>query len=68
MSIAINTLKEFGLTSNESKTYLAALELGQTTVQELGKKAKIKRTTVYTTLEGLKQKGELKRGIKKKDK
>lgn len=55
MSIA--TLKNFGLTNNEAKIYLAALELGQATVQELGKKAKIKRTTVYTTLEGLKQKG-----------
>ncbi len=57
MSIATNTLKEFGLTSNESRVYLAALELGQTTVQELGKKAKVKRTTVYTTIDGLKQKG-----------
>ncbi len=57
MSIAINTLKEFGLTDNEAKVYLAALELGSTTVQDLGRKAKVKRTTVYTTLEGLKQKG-----------
>lgn len=53
----IKTLKEFGLTDNEAKVYLACLELGTATVQGLGKKAGVKRTTVYTTIEGLKQKG-----------
>lgn len=54
---SINILKEFGLTDNEAKVYLAGLELGQATVQGLGKKSGVKRTTVYTTIEGLKQKG-----------
>lgn len=55
--MSIGILKNFGLSDNEAKVYLAALELGQGTVQELGKKAGVKRTTVYTTIEGLKQKG-----------
>ncbi|MDD4990023.1 MAG: helix-turn-helix domain-containing protein [Candidatus Pacebacteria bacterium] len=53
------TLKEFGLTDNETRVYLAALELGQATIQELSKKAGVKRTTVYTTIEWLKDKGLL---------
>lgn len=53
----INSLKEFGLTDNEAKIYLAALELSQATVQEIGKKSCVKRTTVYTAIEGLKEKG-----------
>jgi len=59
MSRAITTLKDSGLTDNEAKVYLAALELGGSTVQELGKKSGVKRTTVYTIIEGLKQKGLL---------
>lgn len=55
--ISINTLKEFGLTDNEAKVYLAGLEIGSSTVQDLAKKSGVKRTTVYTTIEGLKQKG-----------
>lgn len=55
----LNTLKEMGLTDNEAKVYLAALELGQATVQELSKKSGVKRTTVYTTVDGLKEKGLL---------
>lgn len=55
----LNILKELGLTDNEAKVYLAALELGQATVQELAKKSGVKRTTVYTTIDGLKEKGLL---------
>ncbi len=54
---SIKTLKEFGLTDNEAKVYLASLELSQAGVQDLGKKSGVKRTTVYTTIDGLKQKG-----------
>ncbi|MDD5146556.1 MAG: helix-turn-helix domain-containing protein [Candidatus Pacebacteria bacterium] len=63
----INTLRGLGLSDNEAKVYLAALELGQATVQELGKKSDVKRTTVYTALEGLKEKGlvsQIKKGAK----
>lgn len=50
-------LKDFGLVENEAKAYVACLELGQATVQEIGKKSGVKRTTVYIALDGLKEKG-----------
>jgi len=55
--VSIDILKEFGLTDNEAKVYLACLELGVSTIQDLAKKSMVKRTTVYTTVDGLKQKG-----------
>ncbi|MFA5051212.1 MAG: helix-turn-helix domain-containing protein [Patescibacteria group bacterium] len=63
----LETLKDFGLSEKEGKIYLANLELGATTVQELAKKSEIKRTTVYTVIEDLKKKGlisEMKKGAK----
>ncbi|MDP2951504.1 MAG: helix-turn-helix domain-containing protein [bacterium] len=65
--MSIETIKQLGLSDNEAKVYVAALELGQATVQDLGKKSRVKRTTVYTTIEGLKEKGllaETKKGKK----
>lgn len=46
-----------GLSENEAAIYLAALELGETTVSRLAKKAAIKRTTAYLVIESLKEKG-----------
>lgn len=54
---ALTTLKQFGLTDNEAKVYLAGLELGATSIQEIAKKAGVKRTTVYAVIQALKQKG-----------
>jgi sugar-specific transcriptional regulator TrmB len=48
-----------GLSENEAAIYLAALELGETTVSRLAKKAGIKRTTTYLIIESLKEKGLL---------
>lgn len=56
-TMSIETIKQLGLTDNEAKVYLACLELGQATVQELSKKSGVKRTTVYIAIEGLKEKG-----------
>jgi len=50
-------LLEAGLSENEAAIYLAALELGETTVSRLAKKANIKRTTTYLVLDSLKSKG-----------
>lgn len=55
--VSTDILKDFGLTDNEAKVYMACLELGTSSVQDLAKKSGVKRTTVYTTIEGLKQKG-----------
>lgn len=63
----LQTLKDFGLSEKEGKIYLANLELGATTIQELARKSEVKRTTVYTVIEELKKKGlvsEVKKGIK----
>lgn len=50
-------LKEIGLNEKEAKVYLAALELGEATVQEIARKSGVKRPTVYLEAESLKQKG-----------
>lgn len=52
-----NQLQDAGLNETEAKIYLAALELGQTTVSRIARKSGIKRTTVYLSLENLKEKG-----------
>lgn len=50
-------LEDIGLTDKEARTYLALLELGPTTVVNIGKKSGIKRTTTYEILKGLLTKG-----------
>lgn len=52
-------LIEIGLAENEAKTYLAALELGETTIARIAKKSGVKRTTTYLAVETLKEKGFL---------
>ncbi len=55
----INELTELGLTQEESKVYLAVLELGGSYASNIARKAGIKRATCYHTLNNLKQKGLL---------
>lgn len=50
-------LEQLGLTQREVAVYLAALELGQASVQRIAQKADIKRPTAYTTLDSLREKG-----------
>lgn len=52
-------LENLGLSEGEAKIYLAALELGESTVARIAKKAGIGRTTAYPFLEGLEKKGLL---------
>ena len=49
----LDELKKIGLSENETKTYLALLELGGSTAQEVSKKAVVKRATTYVQLEAL---------------
>ena len=61
-------LHAFGLNEKEIRVYVASLELGPSSVNEIAKKSGIKRVTVYVYLETLKQKGfitETKRGSKR---
>lgn len=53
-------LKEaLGLSQKESAVYLAALELGATSMTKLAKKAKIPRTSAYTIVRGMVEQGLL---------
>lgn len=53
----LKSLIEFGLTDKEAEVYLASLSLGQTTILQIARNSGIKRTTVYSLVESLKQKG-----------
>ncbi len=53
----VDTLKDIGLTENEAQIYYACLALGPATVLKISKSAQVKRTTVYSVVESLKQKG-----------
>ena len=50
-------LQSIGLEEKEAKVYLAALELGPASIQDLTKKSSIKRSTVYEMLKSLQNKG-----------
>ena len=50
-------LNDLGLTNIEAKTYMAILELGTDTVQNIAKKAEVKRPSCYLTLDSLQNQG-----------
>lgn len=67
-SALIDALTNFGLSDHEAQVYFAALSLGPTTVLNIARSALIKRTTAYSVIESLKQKGLMNveiRGLKK---
>jgi sugar-specific transcriptional regulator TrmB len=50
-------LEKLNLNNKEATVYLSLLELGETTIQRIANKSKIKRTTVYDTIDSLREKG-----------
>lgn len=50
-------LNQIGFSKNESKVYLAALESGPSSAQDLAERAELPRTTVYSVLEYLVERG-----------
>lgn len=50
-------LQGIGLNDKEARVYLAALELGQSTVQEIAKKSGVNRATAYFVIDGLMKSG-----------
>jgi sugar-specific transcriptional regulator TrmB len=50
-------LQKLGLSEKEVSAYLAVLELGQGTAQDLAQKTGLRRPTVYFTIEQLKKRG-----------
>ncbi len=55
----VKELNKFGLSENEANVYLACLEIGSSSVQEIAKKSKMNRVTVYGIIDSLLQKGFL---------
>ncbi|MDP2669131.1 MAG: helix-turn-helix domain-containing protein [bacterium] len=53
----LDELKKIGLSEHEAKVYLALLELGSATAQEIAVKSGIKRTTIYVQIEALMKMG-----------
>jgi sugar-specific transcriptional regulator TrmB len=53
----LHELKRIGLSDNESRVYLAMLELGPATMLQIGAKAEVNRPTAYAQIESLKKKG-----------
>ncbi len=52
-----NILKKLGLNNKEVKIYLALLELGTGTIQQIAKKARVTRTNIYDHLGNMKNIG-----------
>ena len=52
-------LLAIGLSDKEADVYLAALQLGYSSVQEISQKANINRTTAYTHIKNLISRGLL---------
>lgn len=50
-------LQEIGLQEKEAKVYIAMLELGRATAQDIAKKAEVNRATTYFVMENLMKKG-----------
>ncbi|MFH0928461.1 MAG: helix-turn-helix domain-containing protein [bacterium] len=50
-------LQNLGLTEKEAKVYLASLELGESPVQDIARKAGVNRATTYVMIEQLTAKG-----------
>lgn len=55
----VRGLQKIGLTQKESSVYMACLELGEGSIQQIADKSDVKRATVYDIVASLKQKGLL---------
>ena len=53
----LTQLLQLGLSENEAKVYLAALELGPTTAMQVSQKAEINRPTAYVQIDNLMEMG-----------
>lgn len=54
--ISKNLLNTLGLTEDQISVYLATLELGQASMQDIARKSGVKRTSIYNFLDSLKEK------------
>jgi HTH-type transcriptional regulator, sugar sensing transcriptional regulator len=65
-NLSKNLLSSLNLTETQAAVYIAALELGQGTMQDLARKSGIKRTSIYNFIEDLKARGLINEAKKKK--
>jgi len=66
MNELMNELKHLGLGDKEASVYLASLELGPASVQDIAHKSKINRATTYVMIEALSGRGLLSTFVKGK--
>ena len=59
MKYLVEALEKIGLSDKQAKVYLAALELGDSTIQELARKSGVKRPSIYNFLDEMINKGYL---------
>ena len=64
----ISTLKQIGLSENQAKIYVACLELGESSIQDIAESSGINRTTIYTFIDELLDNGILSQTIRGKKK
>src|SRR3989344_5545561 len=57
MEISENLLTTLGFDHMQAQVYLAALELGEATMQALARKSGVNRSTIYTFIDDLKDRG-----------
>ncbi len=57
MNEILQTLQNLGIEEKQANVYLACLELGTATIQEVSDKSGIKRTSIYNFLDEMKQNG-----------
>lgn len=62
-NISTKNLLDLGMQENEAAAYLALLELGSATVTDVGRKAKMNRTTAYDVLERLSTNGLINKSV-----
>ena len=55
--IMLTELQDIGLSEKEAKVYMAALEIGRATAEQLAKHAKLVRPTTYLQIKSLMEKG-----------
>lgn len=60
----IETLKSVGLSEKEATVYLTSLSLGPSTVLRIARASEVKRTTIYSILESLKQRGLMRMDVR----
>lgn len=62
----ISTIRKIGLDEKAAKIYLACLEIGEATIQQIAERAKLRRTTIYYIIDELLEKGILIKILRKK--